>query len=66
MPTHITHTVLLTRQEVAERLAISPRQVAYLTSAGYLPSLKIGASRRWPAGAVERFIADRLVDAAAS
>lgn len=59
-------TVLLNRQQVADQLGVSPRQVGYLTAAGELPSLKIRGSRRWPADGIERYIADRLAESAAS
>ncbi len=52
--------LLLTVQEVAAKLSVG-RSLAYeLVMRGEIPSVKIGKSRRVPAGEVERYVA-RLI-----
>lgn len=52
--------LLLTPEEVAERLSISRTKVFALLRAGDVPSVKIGNSRRVPTAALEAYVA-RLV-----
>lgn len=55
---------LLTTDEVAGRLGVSPRKVKTLVARRELRSLLIGRSRRIPASAVRDYIAARLDEAA--
>jgi excisionase family DNA binding protein len=50
---------LLTVPEAAEQLHISRVSLYELIRSGQLPSLKIGKSRRIPASALGRFVAER-------
>lgn len=51
---------LLTIPEVASRLALGRSHVYQLIMRGEIPSIKIGKSRRVPAGTLEEFIERRL------
>lgn len=50
---------LLTAQEAAKLLTVSPRTVWALTKAGALPSIRIGRSVRYSRQDIEAFIAAR-------
>jgi excisionase family DNA binding protein len=62
----VRDVILLTVNQVAERLACTKRQVQYLIEAGEIPSLRIGLGKkrqgglRIPSHAVDAFIAERL------
>ena len=62
MPATQTDSVsqLLVVPQVAERLAISERQVWYLVSAGELPVVRIGRSVRIPVAAIDEWINNNL------
>ncbi len=54
-------TVLLTKKQVAERLSVTTRTVDKLVaSQDGPPSLKIGSCRRFPADALDRWIAEKV------
>lgn len=50
---------LLTRQQVAEMLALSPRKVWLLGNCGELPCVRIGRSVRFDLRDVEAFVESR-------
>lgn len=51
---------LLRVDEVCSRLTLGRTRVYELIQSGELPSLRVGASRRVPASALEQFIAARM------
>ncbi len=52
---------LLGKQDIAERLSVSRREVDYLIAARAIPFIKIGRCVRFLAADVERFIESRRV-----
>jgi excisionase family DNA binding protein len=50
--------LLLTPEEAAEALSIGRTKIYQLLSSGFLPSVRIGACRRIPIGAISDLIAD--------
>jgi excisionase family DNA binding protein len=50
---------LMKPEQVAERLAISPKTVYKMASLGQLPCLRFGRSVRIEAEALERFLEER-------
>ena len=48
--------LLLTPQQAAETLAISPRKLWAMTASGEIPHLRIGRSVRYPAADLQRWI----------
>lgn len=49
--------LLLTPRQAAQTLAISPRKLWDLTNSGDVPHIRIGRSVRYPAAALERWVA---------
>lgn len=59
----MSNNPLLTIEQVAERLAVSPRSVRRLADSGKGPRpLRVGALLRWSAEAVEDWIAQGCPD----
>lgn len=54
----LKNRLLLTPEEVAERLALGRSTIYELMRAGRIPSVKIGGSRRVTVRALEAFVAD--------
>lgn len=47
---------LLTRQQVADLLAVSPRTVFSLTDRGELPAVRLGGAVRYSPSDIDRFV----------
>lgn len=59
----MTDDPLLTYDQVAARLTVTPRTIQSLVYRGALRSVKIGGARRIPQSVVDKFIADGLAAA---
>ena len=51
--------LLLTSQQAAEALAISPRKLWGMTASGEIPHMRIGRSVRYPVGDLMKWIENR-------
>jgi excisionase family DNA binding protein len=60
---HVTGKLLLTAEEAAEVLGISRTSLYRLLAQSALPSVKIGASRRIPFGALTDYVDRALAEA---
>jgi excisionase family DNA binding protein len=56
IPTNVT---LLTAQQAAKALAISPRTLWGMTASGGIPHMRIGRSVRYPVGDLHKWIDDQ-------
>lgn len=64
MPADSSQTFrLLTVEQAAERMAVSPSTVRRLIRSGRLPSINLGRCRRVPSTVVEEFVQGLLDDA---
>ncbi len=55
-PNVIGKRILLTPQQAAEALAISPRKLWGMTSSGEIPHVRLGRSVRYPIADLQRWI----------
>ena len=51
--------LLLTPQQAAEALAISPRKLWEMTASSEIPSIRLGRCLRYPVADLQRWIDDR-------
>lgn len=49
-------TLLLTPQQAAEALAISPRKLWGMTASGEIPHIRLGRCKRYPVDDLQRWI----------
>ncbi|TWT86588.1 Helix-turn-helix domain protein [Pseudobythopirellula maris] len=54
---HPTTPLLLTADQAAKALSISPRKLWSLTAGGEIPHVRIGRSVRYPADGLQAFVA---------
>lgn len=54
------NSLLLTANQAAESLAISPRKLWSLTASGEIPCVRIGRSVRYPVSELQRWIEEQM------
>lgn len=64
--TSCSPVLLLTREQAAQVLGISPRKVWGMTASGEIPHIKLGRCVRYPLERLQRWVAERTTGGGAS